>query len=737
MSNDRKKGGRHPRKRSGKPPFKNKKKRRKKPKKLNELARELGLSATTLITMLADLGYKVRSASSPVNREMEEAVRKQIEKEKREHQESVERKKRLWGEGKEKEQKGQRQRRRPVIDDSTVEKRIKETLARRPTKRKRKRGAVEEEVIEEVRVITVPGPLPLRKFAELLGEDPINLIGLLLKQNIPATLNQTLDEDTMAILADHYGYELEVGYEESGEEVEESEEEIEAKDIRPRPPVVTVMGHVDHGKTTLLDYLRKSNIVAKEAGGITQHIGAYRVEYEGQIITFIDTPGHEAFTALRAMGAQVTDIVVLVVAADDGIMPQTVEAIDHAKAANVPIIVAINKIDKPNADPEKVMTQLTKYGLVPEEWGGDTIVVQISALKGINIDDLLEAILLKAEELGLEAPYDVPAKAVVLESKLETGRGPVGTVIVERGTLRVGDPFVAGTTYGKVRALYDEFNNKIKEVTPGLPALVQGFEELPQTGSHLRVTESESEARKIAEENKERLEQSGRRMSVRERIAELMDKIKSGEKKQMAVIVKGDTQGTVQAIHDALSRMKYKQVELNILHTGVGAVSESDVLLADTADAVILAFNVNVGLKARHAAKSRGILIKQYNVIYKLLEDVQKMLRGLLEPEKEEVTIGQAEVRQTFRISRGGTAAGCYVLNGVIRRNAFVRVRRDGEVIFDGKIESLKRFKDDVSEVQAGYECGVKLEGFDKIKPGDIIEAYEVVEKEPELEPVE
>ncbi len=733
MSNDKRKGNRSRKKKGGKPPFKNKKRRRK-PKKLSELANELGLSTTTLISLLAELGYKVRSAVSPVNKEMEEAIRKRIESEKREHQESLERKKRIWGEGKERSER-RSSRRPPRIDDSTVEKRIKETLARKPGKRRRKRIAEAEEEVEEERVIRVPGPLPLRKFAELLGEKPTDVVNFLFKQGILATLNQTLDEDIMSIVAEHYGYELEIGAE---EEVSESEEEeITSSELKPRPPVVTVMGHVDHGKTTLLDYLRKSNIAKREAGGITQHVGAYRVEYEGQIITFIDTPGHEAFTALRARGAQVTDIVVLVVAADDGVMPQTVEAINHAKVAGVPIIVAINKIDKPNADPEKVMTQLTQYGLVPEEWGGNTIVVQISALKGTNIDALLTAILIKAEELDLKAAYDVPARAVVLESKLETGRGPVGTVIVKQGTLKVGDPFVAGTTYGKVRALYDEFNEKIDKVTPGLPALVQGFEELPQAGSILRVTKSESEAREIAERNKEQLKNQGGRISVTDRLAQMMEEIKAGEKKQLGIILKGDTQGSIEAIHDSLSRMKYQQVELKILHMGVGPVSESDVLLADTADAVIIAFNVKVTSKAREAARTRGILIKTYKVIYQLFEDVKKLLTGLLEPEKEEVVIGQAEVRQTFRISKGGTAAGCYVLNGVIERNAFVRVRRDGEVIFDGRIESLKRFKDDVKEVQAGYECGIKIEGFDKIKPGDIIEAYKVIEKEPELIPSE
>ncbi len=727
----RKKGGRLPQRKGGKPPFRNKKKRRK-PKRVTDLANELGLSTKTLISLLAELGYKVRSSVSPVNKEMEEAIRERIEKEKKEHQKSLERKKKIWSEGKEKSDR-RAPRKRHKIDESTVDRRIKETLSKRTTKRKRRRVQQETEVIEEDNVIVVPGPLPLRQFADIIGVSPTEVITFLANQGVHATINQTLDEDTMSIIAAEYGYELEVE-----EETEEAMEELEAVsegDLKPRPPVVTVMGHVDHGKTTLLDYLRKSNIAKRESGGITQSIGAYKVEYDGHIITFIDTPGHEAFTALRARGAQVTDIVVLVVAADDGVMPQTVEAINHARAAGVPIIVAINKIDRPNADPQKVMTQLTEHGLVPEEWGGNTIVVQISALEGTNIDDLLTAIVVKAEELDLKAPYDGPARAVVLESKLDSGRGPMGAVIVKQGTLKVGDHFVAGVTYGKVRALYDEFDQRIKEVTPGLPALIQGFEEVPQAGSILRVVESDRKARELAEANKEKLKGRSVSKSVEDRVKEIMEEIERGERKQLLVIIKGDTQGSVQAIHDALSRMKYQKVKVEVLHYGVGKVSESDVLLADTADAIIVAFNTGVDARARAAAKSRGILIKQYKVIYDLLNDIKDILKGLLEPQKEEVVIGQAEVRQTFKISKGGTVAGCYVLNGVIERNAFVKVRRDGEVIFDGKIESLKRFKDDVKEVQAGYECGIKIEGFDKIKPGDIIEAYKIVEKEPTLEP--
>jgi len=431
--------------------------------------------------------------------------------------------------------------------------------------------------------------------------------------------------------------------------------------------------------------------------------------------------------------------VVLVVAANEGVKPQTIEAINHAKVARVPIIVAINKMDLPGADPEMVKRQLAKQGLVPEEWGGDTIMVEISAKTGMGVNDLLDAILLKAEELDLRAAYDVKPSGVVIESKLEKGRGPVGTVLVKQGVLKVGQAFVAGLTYGKVRALYNEFGQRIQEVQPGLAAVVQGFEELPRAGSILKVVDSESEAREIAERAKETYEEQIRRPedAVRIRLEQLKKRLKEAEgPKELQVIIKGDTQGTVEAIYDALSRFKFQKIKVNILHYGVGAVTESDVMLASTADAVILAFNVGVDAKARKAAKSEGILIKTYNVIYKLLEDMRDILSGLLEPEKREVVIGQAEVRQVFKISGIGHVAGCYVINGFIARDAFIRVKRDGEVIYEGKVASLKRFKDDVKEVQSGYECGIRVEGFDKFKVGDILEAYRIEEIRPDLEPI-
>ena len=708
--------------------------KRRRPKRVSDLSAELGLSATTLIQMLAEFGYKVKSPVSPVNKEMEDAIRRRIEQERQESKQRFERRKEIWGD--EFKKAPERKFKAKKVSDEEVERKIKETLGKTPKIRyKRRKKGEQEEGEEGPPTLIIPGPITVREFAKLVGVEPTEIIRKLLSQGIIANINQTLDIETITVLADEYGYEVKAE-EEMLEEVEEIPEEAE---LRRRPPVVTVMGHVDHGKTTLLDYIRKTNVAEREAGGITQHIGAYTVEHEGHKITFIDTPGHEAFTTLRARGAKVTDIVVLVVAANEGVKPQTIEAINHAKVARVPIIVAINKMDLPGADPEMVKRQLAKQGLVPEEWGGDTIMVEISAKTGMGVNDLLDAILLKAEELDLRAAYDVKPSGVVIESKLEKGRGPVGTVLVKQGVLKVGQAFVAGLTYGKVRALYNEFGQRIQEVQPGLAAVVQGFEELPRAGSILKVVDSESEAREIAERAKETYEEQIRRPedAVRIRLEQLKKRLKEAEgPKELQVIIKGDTQGTVEAIYDALSRFKFQKIKVNILHYGVGAVTESDVMLASTADAVILAFNVGVDAKARKAAKSEGILIKTYNVIYKLLEDMRDILSGLLEPEKREVVIGQAEVRQVFKISGIGHVAGCYVINGFIARDAFIRVKRDGEVIYEGKVASLKRFKDDVKEVQSGYECGIRVEGFDKFKVGDILEAYRIEEIRPDLEPI-
>ena len=702
-------------------------------KRVADLANQLGLSNKALISLLKELGFNIRSPMSPVSEDMEKAVRRKIEETKREHQASLERKKKIWGETTQSKKPKQGERKRKRFDREKIHERVKETLAqieRGQAKPKRKKTYREKsrEVVEEKRVLKIPGKLTVGELARMLGVEATELIKRALEHGIIATINQALDIESIMVLSEEFGYEIEVGEEEILEEIPEEEEELE-----PRPPVVTVMGHVDHGKTTLLDYIRKTNVAMKEAGAITQHIGAYTAEYQGHKITFIDTPGHEAFTALRQRGANATDIVILVVAATEGVKPQTIEAINHARAARVPIIVAINKMDLPEADPEKVKRQLAEQGLIPEEWGGDTMMVEISAKTGQGVDTLLEAVLLKAEELNLRAPYKGRARGIILESRLDRGKGPVATVLVQRGTLKVGDALVAGTSYGRVRAMYDEWGNRLKEITPSTPALVQGFEELPTVGDIFYVVDTEKEARRIAEEKKELKKTQISRGEIMMTARRLQEKILAGELKELPIVVKADCQGSLEAIGDVLSQMVFEEIKARVIHQGIGNVTESDVLLASASEGIIVAFNVGIEANARQLAKSEGVLIKTYKVIYELIDDVRNILAGLLEPEIREVSLGQAEVRETFKIPKIGTVAGCYVLQGVIQRDALARVRRDGEVIFEGRIASLKRFKEDVREVQAGYECGIRLEGFDKIKVGDIIEAFKKEEIKKEL----
>ncbi len=702
-------------------------------KRVADLANQLGLSNKALISLLKEMGFNIRSPMSPVSEDMEKAVRRKIEETKREHQASLERKKKIWGETTESKKPKQGERKRKRYDREKIHERVKETLAqieRGQAKPKRKKTYREKsrEVVEEKKILKIPGKLTVGELARMLGVEATELIKKALEHGIIATINQALDIESIMVLSEEFGYEVEVGEEEIPEEIPEEEEELE-----PRPPVVTVMGHVDHGKTTLLDYIRKTNVAMKEAGAITQHIGAYTAEYQGHKITFIDTPGHEAFTALRQRGANATDIVILVVAATEGVKPQTVEAINHAKAARVPIIVAINKMDLPEADPEKVRRQLAEQGLIPEEWGGDTMMVEISAKTGHGVDTLLEAVLLKAEELNLKAPYKGRARGIILESRLDRGKGPVATVLVQRGTLKVGDALVAGTSYGRVRAMYDEWGGRLKEITPSTPALVQGFEELPTAGDIFYVVDTEKEARRIAEEKKELKKTQISRGEIMMTAKRLQEKILAGELKELPSVVKADCQGSLEAIGDVLSQMVFEEIKARVIHQGIGNVTESDVLLASASEGIIVAFNVGIEANARQLAKAEGVLIKTYKVIYELIDDVRNILAGLLEPEIREVSLGQAEVRETFKIPKIGTVAGCYVLQGVIQRDALSRVRRDGEVIFEGRIASLKRFKEDVREVQAGYECGIRLEGFDKIKVGDIIEAFKKEEIKKEL----
>jgi translation initiation factor IF-2 len=561
------------------------------------------------------------------------------------------------------------------------------------------------------------------------------VVRFLLQQGEMVTATQSLNDDMIELFAAELGADIRLvdpGEEKEAELQAKYFEEQEEDDglLRPRPPVVTVMGHVDHGKTLLLDRIRETNVVASEAGGITQHIGAYQVDYEGQLITFIDTPGHEAFTAMRARGAEVTDIVVLVVAADDGVMPQTIEAINHAKAAEVPIVVALNKIDREDADPNRVMQQLSEQGLVPEQWGGDTIMVEISALQRLGVQDLLEQILVVAEVAELRANPEGRARGVVLEANLDVGRGPVATVLVQKGTLRVGDAIVAGAAWGRVRALIDDHGDAVKEALPSTPAQVLGFGDVPAAGDEFRVTDKEKTARDIAELREQRyrsadLRKTSSATGTGAKLEDIFEQIQRGETATLNLVLKADVQGSLEAVTDSLRRLERDEVKLSFIHRAVGGITEYDVTLAAASNATIIGFNVRPDRRARDLAEAHDVEIRTYEIIYKLLEDIESAMVGMLTPEFEEVITGEAEVREIFRIPRIGAVAGCYVRNGVITRGSKVRFLRDGVIIWKGSITSLRRFKEDVREVAAGFECGIGLSNNQDLQAGDIIETYD------------
>jgi translation initiation factor IF-2 len=587
--------------------------------------------------------------------------------------------------------------------------------------------------VPDFEVIVERGSTP-RELGPKVNRSAGDVIRFLLLQGEMVTAAQSLSDDMIELFAAEIGAQIRLV--DRGEEQEaelqakyfEEEEEEREEDLRPRPPVVTVMGHVDHGKTLLLDRIRSANVVAGEAGGITQHIGAYQTEANGHRVTFIDTPGHQAFTAMRARGAEVTDIVVLVVAADDGVMPQTVEAIDHARAAGVPIVVALNKIDRGDADVTRVLQQLSEQGLTPEAWGGDTIVCEVSALQGQGIDELLEQLAVVAEVAELQASPEARGRGVVLEANLESGRGPVATVIVQSGTLRVGDPVVAGAAWGKVKALIDDRGEQVKEAPPSTPVQVLGFSEPPAAGDEFRVTSDQTTARTIGETREHRYRVAGHAPSPTApgaKLEDLFEQIQRGEAATLNLILKADVQGTLEAITDSLRKLERPDVKLSFVHRGVGGISEYDVQLAVASNATIIGFNVRPDRRAREMAVERGVGIRTYEVIYKLLEDIEAAMVGMLAPEFEEIVTGEAEVREVFRVPRIGAVAGCYVRDGVITRGSKVRFLREGVVIWKGAINSLRRFKDDVREVQSGFECGIGLSDFQDLKEGDIIETFE------------
>jgi translation initiation factor IF-2 len=677
-----------------------------------ELARELGVDSKEVLAQAEELGLELKTASSGVDDEGAELLRLAFTPE---EETSA-------GEAAE------------VADEAAET----ETQADEVAAAEGDEVPVEADVAEpepeateatDIDIATVTRGTSVGEFAEAIGQAPGEVVKVLLEMGIPAGVQQAMPEDAIDDIAERFGYMVEVAEEAPAPAVAEQPEFEDAEaDLASRPPVVTVMGHVDHGKTTLLDTIRKARVVEDEEGGITQHIGAYQVEVNARLITFIDTPGHEAFTALRARGANITDIVVLVVAADDGVMPQTIEAISHANAAGVKMIVAVNKMDLPGADPLRVRTELTNHGVITEDLGGDVPTVEISALNGDGVDDLLEVIDLIAQLEDFRANPKPAATGVVVEAQLEVGRGPVATVIIQRGTLRQGDAFVAGPIAGRVRAVMDDKGERLQSAGPSTPVVIMGWDDVPAAGDFFEVQKNDKEARRIAVERSQVAQAEALvAPSARDRLQGLLEQLRS-EDAELNLIVKADAQGSLEALRESIGKIEREGGKIQIIHTAVGGISENDVTLAEVTEAVIIGFNVRPEPKARRAAGEAGVEIRTYGIIYELLDEIEQMLVGQLAPEEEEVVLGTAEVRATFRVPRLGTVAGCYVIEGVVQRGAKARLLRDGVVIHDGVISSLKRFKDDVREVQSGFECGMGFESYDDIKEGDHIEVYVVRE---------
>ncbi|QYA43442.1 translation initiation factor IF-2 [Macrococcoides bohemicum] len=602
-----------------------------------------------------------------------------------------------------------------------------------PNRNKKGKGKPKPAPVEQAPVvketpskITYEEGITVGELAEKLNKDASEIVKNLFMVGIMANINQGLNQDAIELICDEYGVEAELEVVVDVTDLETYFEDVDAnpEDIIERPSVVTIMGHVDHGKTTLLDSIRNTRVTAGEAGGITQHIGAYQIENEGKKITFLDTPGHAAFTTMRARGAQVTDITILVVAADDGVMPQTVEAINHAKAAEVPIIVAVNKIDKPTANPDRVMQELGEHGLYPEDWGGDTIFVQLSAIKGDGIDELLEMILLVSEVAELKANPKRTAIGTVIEAELDKSRGPAASLLVQDGTLEIGDSIVVGNTFGRVRAMVNDLGKRIKSAGPSTPVEITGLQDVPLAGDRFVVFKDEKRARRIGEARQQQNILAQRQESQKVSLDNLFEQIKQGEMKDLNVIIKGDVQGSVEALAASLMKIDVEGVNVRIIHTAVGAINESDVTLASASNGIIIGFNVRPDVNAKRAAEAEGVDMRLHRIIYKVIEEIEQAMIGMLDPEYEEKVIGQAEVRQTINISKVGTVAGSYVTEGKITRDSQVRIIRDGIVVYEGQVDALKRFKDDVREVAQGYECGITIENFNDVKEGDIFEAF-------------
>ena len=589
---------------------------------------------------------------------------------------------------------------------------------------KKEEKAVVDGVVEYEEGITVD------ELSQKIGQTPANVIKVLFMLGTMVTINSSLNDEQVELICMEYGLECKKVVPVSEVNFEDLEVVDDPKDLEPRPPVITIMGHVDHGKTTLLDHIRKSRVAEGEFGGITQHIGAYQVSVKGKKITFLDTPGHEAFTAMRARGAMITDIVIIVVAADDGVMPQTREAVDHALAANVPIIVAINKIDKPGADPQRIMTEVSELGLMPEEWGGDVPYVNISAKQGIGIDELLETVTVVAELAELKANPKRMAYGSVIEGRLDKGRGPVATLLIQNGTLRSGNPIVVGATYGRVRQLVDDRGREIKSAGPATPVEITGLNDVPEAGDKFMVFETEKEARHVGEERAQKKIEEERNSTSAMSLDDLFSQMKSGEVVDLNIIVKADVNGTAEAVKSSLEKIDVEGARVNVIRSTVGAISESDILLASASKAIIYGFNVRPDANVRRKADEEGVEIRLHQVIYKMVEEIEAAMKGMLAPEMEEVVTGQAEIRHIYKVSKIGNIAGCYVTDGSIKRDCGVRLIREGIIVYEGKLASLKRFKDDAKEVNQGYECGLTIENYNDIKEGDIVEGYVMQEVE-------
>lgn len=598
----------------------------------------------------------------------------------------------------------------------------KKMISNFPSKKEEK--AIVDGVVEYEEGITVD------ELSQKIGQTPANVIKILFMLGTMVTINSSLDDEQVALICMEYGLECKKVVPVSEVNFEDLEVVDDPKDLEPRPPVITIMGHVDHGKTTLLDHIRKSRVAEGEFGGITQHIGAYQVSVKGKKITFLDTPGHEAFTAMRARGAMITDIVIIVVAADDGVMPQTREAVDHALAAGVPIIVAVNKIDKPGADPQRIMTEVSELGLMPEEWGGDVPYVNISAKQGTGIDELLETVTVVAELAELKANPKRMAYGSVIEGRLDKGRGPVATLLIQNGTLRSGNPIVVGATYGRVRQLVDDRGREIKAAGPATPVEITGLNDVPEAGDKFMVFETEREARHVGEERAQKKIEEERNSTSAMSLDDLFSQMKSGEVVDLNIIVKADVNGTAEAVKSSLEKIDVEGARVNVIRSTVGAISESDILLASASKAIIYGFNVRPDANVRRKADEEGVEIRLHQVIYKMVEEIEAAMKGMLAPEMEEVVTGQAEIRHIYKVSKVGNIAGCYVTDGSIKRDCGIRLIREGIIVYEGKLASLKRFKDDAKEVNQGYECGLTIENYNDIKEGDIVEGYVMQEVE-------